>query len=709
VPAPPPGPRPAAPPAGTPAAPPAGTDPSLAHLLGRVAAVEVAVRHAVAVRRGTDPDPDDAFRGLYVSDDHVDRLLSGPATLATTAQAADVRDRAETDADAAEAAGATLRLRHLAAAFGLDPVDVELLVVALAPDLDARFERLYGYLNDDVTRRRATVGLALELAGVSTVSADGRRRVVPGGLLVDAGLLAVEDGERPLLGRTLRVPDRVAAHLLGADDPDPALAGLLADAGPWPDAPPVIPPGLTYLRDRLAGCALAAAAAGVGAVGPPALVLDAERAVEAGELLATARVAAREARLLGTGLVLGPVEALAARGAAAVRVFAEVPCPVVLAGSAPWDPGWALRVPLVLDVDEPDLAARSGLWQRELGSLLADGLDVEAITAPYRMSPPQLTRAAEAARLHAVSDGGAVSAAHLRAGARAQNAAGLERLARRLEPAVGWPDLVLPAMPKALLAELVARVRHRDRVLRDWRLRPGGGRGYGVTALFAGDSGTGKTMSAEVVAGALGLDLYVVNLATVVDKYVGETEKNLERIFTEAAGVNGVLLFDEADAVFGKRSDVKDAHDRYANVETAYLLQRMESFDGVAVLTTNLRANVDEAFTRRLDVVVDFPKPDADHRLELWRRCLPAAVPRDEDLDLRFCADAFELSGGSIRSVAVTAAYLAAAGRHPVRMVDLVTAVHREYRKLGRLAVEAEFGSWFGAWSDDAEVAASGM
>lgn len=201
-------------------------------------------------------------------------------------------------------------------------------------------------------------------------------------------------------------------------------------------------------------------------------------------------------------------------------------------------------------------------------------------------------------------------------------------------------------------------------------------------ALFAGDSGTGKTMSAEVIAGALGLDLYTVDLATVVDKYVGETEKNLERIFTEAAGVNGVLLFDEADAVFGKRSEVKDAHDRYANVESAYLLQRMETFDGLAVLATNLRANLDEAFTRRLDLVVDFPLPGAEQREALWDRCLGTALPRAGDMDLAFCARAFELAGGDIRSAAVTAAYLAAEAERPVSMADLVAAVAREYRKL---------------------------
>lgn len=213
-------------------------------------------------------------------------------------------------------------------------------------------------------------------------------------------------------------------------------------------------------------------------------------------------------------------------------------------------------------------------------------------------------------------------------------------------------------------------------------------------ALFAGESGTGKTMSAEVVAAELGMDLYVVDLSTVVDKYVGETEKNLERIFTEATGVNGVLLFDEADAIFGKRSAVKDAHDRYANVESAFLLQRMESFDGIAILTTNLRSNMDEAFTRRLDVIADFPLPESAQRLALWDRCLGTDLPRAGDLDLGFCAERFELSGGSIRACAVSAAYLAAAAGRPAGMAEVIEAVLREYHKLGRLVLDNEFGDW---------------
>jgi SpoVK/Ycf46/Vps4 family AAA+-type ATPase len=270
----------------------------------------------------------------------------------------------------------------------------------------------------------------------------------------------------------------------------------------------------------------------------------------------------------------------------------------------------------------------------------------------------------------------------------------LERLARRIDPEVGWDDLVLTPTAFRALRDLAARARHRDTVLTEWRMRRGGGRGHGVIALFAGDSGTGKTMSAEVIAADLGLDLYTVNLATVVDKYVGETEKNLERIFVEAAGVNAVLFFDEADAIFGKRSDVRDAHDRYANIESAYLLQRLETFDGLAVLATNLRANIDDAFTRRLDAIIDFAAPNAELRKLLWQHCLSTPLPVDDGLDLDFLAEAFELAGGNIRSAATTAAYLAAAAGSPVTMAQVISAVEQEYRKLGRLVLEREFGPY---------------
>ena len=225
---------------------------------------------------------------------------------------------------------------------------------------------------------------------------------------------------------------------------------------------------------------------------------------------------------------------------------------VILIGSQTWDPLWSRTPPVVLDA--PDIA-----------QLFADRL-------PFRLTPEQAERAREAARHQATAQGVETSLEHLAAGARAQNAGGLERLALRISPRSTWDDLVLPDAVLQQLSELVARVRYRDQVLTGWGLKRGSAKGQGVTALFSGDSGTGKTLAAEVVAGALGLDLYVIDLATVVDKYIGETEKNLDRIFREADRVNGVLLFDEADAIFGKRSDVQDARDRYANVEVAYFL-----------------------------------------------------------------------------------------------------------------------------------------
>jgi SpoVK/Ycf46/Vps4 family AAA+-type ATPase len=344
-------------------------------------------------------------------------------------------------------------------------------------------------------------------------------------------------------------------------------------------------------------------------------------------------------------------------------------------------------------------ADRHALWDEwlaleQVNVPVETDLDAAAATSGFRLDPDQVRRAAVAASRIARAEDRSIGPRDVTAGARAQNAGGLERLARRVEAGATWDELILPSPVRVQLDELTSRARHRERVLGEWRMAGSGGRGAGLTALFAGDSGTGKTLSAEVVARDLGLDLYVIDLATVVDKYIGETEKNLDRIFSEADRVNGVLLFDEADAIFGKRSEVKDARDRYANVEIAYLLQRMERFDGLAVLTTNLRANLDDAFLRRLDVIVDFPMPEEEQRLRLWDLHLPPPVPRTDDIDFDFLARAFRLSGGNIRNVCVAATFLAAADDRPVAMADLVRGTEREYQKLGRLTHEAEFGEY---------------
>ena len=517
--------------------------------------------------------------------------------------------------------------------------------------------------------------------------------------------MTVDEAERPFLTRALRVADRVTGYLLGDDRPDPLLAQLLIDpvGVPLGDVDAVarsLAGGtrLCFIRERPGSAGLAMAAAAFRVAGRPFVTLDLGRLTSMDDTVPIAASAVREARLRGGGLIAGPIDTLAETRRDALRVLAEAPCPVILHGGRGWDPGWSRSIPLAVDAPVADLAQRERIWRDALSAIDAASVSDPAMaTLPFRLNPEQMVRAAHAAAQLALAQDRALDRPLLLSGARAQNAAGLERLARRIEPRATWDDLVLPGELIAQLDELTGRARHRDRVLEDWGMAARSSRGRGLTALFAGDSGTGKTMSAEVVARDLGLDLYVIDLSTVVDKYIGETEKNLDRIFAEADRVNGVLLFDEADALFGKRSEVQDARDRYANIEIAYLLQRMEQFDGLAVLTTNLRANVDEAFLRRLDAIVDFPMPEEPDRLRLWEKHLVPALPRAADIDCAFLARAFKLSGGNIRNVCLAGAFLAAADDRPVTMADLIRATQREYQKLGRLTHVDEFGPYFDA------------
>ncbi|MEV1065179.1 ATP-binding protein [Streptomyces sp. NPDC050263] len=639
-------------------------------LLPRLAALRERVAALVDHRAATDPTATDPLRGLYLSEDAVRHLLSaGPRP-----PAGDLTPSLDPP-DALLALAARLRLTGL---------DAAILLVSLAPDLDRSFEPLYGYLNDDVSRRRATVGLALDLCGAPAHLAAARARFHSAAPLRAYGLLDVEDPERPFLSRPLRVPDRLLAHLLGDDTPDAALHGFLHEL------PPPLPaddedfvhrlahrlrdggPRTVYLREHREGDGLAAIASALGAAG-----LDALRFAGPDDRVADLL---REARLTDRAVVLS---GLPDKPGDLIGALADAPdVTVLLTDPRPYDPHWSTHDPLVLDAPRRRTGGTAA-WAVALGGA-EPGFDLATTVAPYRLGGERIARAAHAASALAAFEGVPLTADHVRLAARQQSASGLERHARRIRPDVGWTDLVLPDRPLTQLHELALRARHRDRVLGEWRLSAGGGRGRGVLALFAGESGTGKTLSAEVVAAELGLDLYVVQLSSVVDKYVGETEKNLERIFTEADRTDAVLLFDEADAVFGKRSEVKDAHDKYANMESAYLLQRLESFDGIALLTTNLRANIDEAFTRRLDLVVDFPFPDPGQRVALWRHGL-AHVPCVDGIDPTPLAKDFELAGGSIRSAVVTAAYLAAGRGEQVADADLLEGARREYRKAGRL------------------------
>jgi SpoVK/Ycf46/Vps4 family AAA+-type ATPase len=260
----------------------------------------------------------------------------------------------------------------------------------------------------------------------------------------------------------------------------------------------------------------------------------------------------------------------------------------------------------------------------------------------------------------------------------------LNSLARRVDVRQSWDDLVLPAEQAGQLRDLCAHARYRHVVLGQWGFERKLPLGKGLAALFSGPPGTGKTMAAQVISGELARDLYQIDLSQVVSKYIGETEKNLRHVFDEAEANQAVLLFDEADALFGKRAEVRDAHDRYANIEVGYLLQRMEEYEGIAILSTNLRQNLDEAFVRRLRFIVDFPFPDEEHRRRIWEVTFPADAPLDDDVDFRVLARSIRLSGGNLRNIGLAAAFRAAAEEGRIRMRHLIEAARAEYQKLGQ-------------------------
>jgi hypothetical protein len=337
-----------------------------------------------------------------------------------------------------------------------------------------------------------------------------------------------------------------------------------------------------------------------------------------------------------------------------------------------------------LHLRQPGARERRDWWRAALGRRkLQDGATVDALATTFPLHPEQIDAAVNGAASDAPE-------ALWEAG-RLQARPALGELAQRIEPAAAWNDLVLPPAQMQLLRQIAMHVRQRLKVYDDWGFGAAT-RGLGVSALFAGVSGTGKTMAAEVLAAELRLDLYRIDLSQVVSKYIGETEKNLKRVFDAAEGGGVVLLFDEADALFGRRSEVKDSHDRYANIEVSYLLQRMEAYRGLAILTTNQRSALDGAFLRRLRFVVEFPFPDASGRAEIWRRVFPAQTPT-EGLDAARLAR-LNVAGGNIRNIAVNAAFLAADAGRSVTPADVLSAARSEYSKLDKTLTDAEIRDW---------------
>ncbi|MCT9078360.1 ATP-binding protein [Streptomyces fulvoviolaceus] len=638
-------------------------------------------------------------------------VYDGSATLTAEIR----RVLARVDAHAARAAGSgdvpgtalvpaegpgTAPLDALVACFGLTSFERDLVLLAAAHELEPTTAARCAAACGDPERAHPTFSLALAALAEPHWSA-----LTPVAPLRRWRIVELDDASR-LTTTRLRLDERILHFLLGSPYLDARLHGQLRRS-PVPEA---LPPSYDLAADRVAEgwtngtetplveltggesrsrADLAAAAAARSGLGLYAMSAE-DVPSDPAERDRLARLWQREAILLPAALLVEVAELDRDQRAATEAFLAAAAVPMVVSSEDPLrsERSYGARVVVPRLDDEEQL----GLWSGAFEEIDLEVGELRSLVAQFQL-PPHVVRSAAATVRRRLPHEDELDAAELAWRAGLDEARiGMDELGRRIEPQAGWDDLVLHERQTSVLREIVAHVRQRATVHQEWGFAATLRRGLGVTAMFAGGSGTGKTLAAEVMAKELGLDLFVIDLSQVVSKYIGETEKNLRRVFDAAERGGALLLFDEADALFGKRSEVKDSHDRYANLEVSYLLMRMEAYRGLAVLTTNMKNALDTAFLRRIRFVVDFPFPAEHERAEIWRRVLPPQAPV-KDIDPGLLAQ-LTVAGGSIRNIALSGAFLAAEEGDPLQMRHMLAAARTEYLKLERSLTPGEVRGW---------------
>lgn len=624
-------------------------------------------------------------------------------------------------------------LNQLCITFNLSLFERDILLLCVGMELDPNFEFLIANAQTNSKRAYPTFGLAL-----SVLPNPHSLVLAPQTPLQHWQLIEIGEGQA-LTQCPLRIDKRILSYLLGNPCVDEKLAGIIEPMPVeayssttlqpshqklveelttlWSTVNTSTPPIVQLCGDEVAAKHTIAATACLH-LGCNLSVMDASGISSPNELNYLLQRWEREALLSNSALLVDCDEMNsmdAVRENAISQLIKGINSRLIISSRSRQHPGQ--RPLITLDVPKLTHSEQLEVWQQSLGTAAVElNGQVEALVSQFNLSTPAIQAACAGAMSHLTLQKGQTFSPDFAAPeesdqenlseeaqtpplgkalwdiCRVMARPRLDDLAQRINSTATWDDLVLPEQQRQILRDITAHVRQRAKVYEGWGFAGKGGRGLGISALFAGSSGTGKTMAAEVMANELKLDLYRIDLSAVVSKYIGETEKNLRRIFDAAEAGGAILLFDEADALFGKRTEVKDSHDRHANVEVSYLLQRMEAYQGLAILTTNLKDSLDKAFLRRIRFVVKFPFPDAKQRAEIWQRIFPSQTPT-EDLEVSLLGK-LSVAGGNIRNIALNAAFVAADAGEPVMMKHILAAAKSEYVKLEQALTDVEVKGW---------------
>lgn len=619
--------------------------------------------------------------------------------------------------------GVIHKLQSLVNIFSLSGFDRDVLLICLAPELDLRYEKLYSYLQDDVTKKYPTVDLVLNLLSNSLEEKIKYREYLSNkSPLIRHGF--IELFEEPsqqnpsFLAKYIKLDPYIANTLLTETDDsrakvDVSWGALLIPESTKERLSELVGKGQGFFSQNIF---YLHGPSGVGKRTCITALCDqnkigvmdfdlSEWSPDSEETLQSQiAYALRNARMNNVALHIKNFDKLLDDShqntlATVVDILDNADAPILISANQAWVPLMHLnKYFIAVNIPAPDFKNRQQLWARQFeNKSIEASISSEDIAAQFRLTPGQIARAASQAKNKAYwrnAENPCITRDDLLASCREQSSHKLNELAQKITPRYGWDDIVLPPKKLKHLKDVYSAAKNRSKVFEQWGFDKKLSLGKGINVLFSGPSGTGKTMSAEIIAKELGQEFYKIDLSGIVSKYIGETEKNLSKIFNEAEATNAILFFDEADALFGKRSEVNSSHDRHANIETAYLLQKMEEYNGIVILATNLDKNMDNAFTRRINFLIDFPVPKKEDRLRIWQKVWPEALPLAADVDLEYLATNFELSGGNIKNVALNTAFLAAEEGDAVGMKHLVQALQREHQKMGKLSNGKEFGEY---------------